>query len=619
MLEFGLVRLVAFIYNLYSYRSSAGRGFRRALGAGVSAPVRGSGRVKAVKQVTVFKRLGFLLTAVGVLGFAGCRWDSELHDLFVDEQTGRAELCEGLEHVRARDGITECRAGDASATGPEACRSIPGLALAFVHGLCPKGYACIDVEREIEDSDPDDDSEQGEEGAIIRFCAIKAGTCKPNVCRWQGVECRNDDRHCGSDCKNCTAQGGVLEGVCNTDKGECEIRSCVIGYHPDNVDAPTRCMMDSVTACGSVSNNCTGQPGWKEGGCFSGRCEASSCQPGYHLAARQCHVDSLTACGSPNNNCAGLPGWGSGSCVNGACVAQSCKVTDNEEDGYCLQAGVCRNGRFDLMACGIAGGQVACEDCSKEELSCVKGECTISVCRDGNICSSWSGQCLNADEHCGVNCQNCNLVDNAKEGRCNDAGVCEIISCRSGFHLVTASFGSVSNPDVTTSCAEDNVENCGSVRYSCSDEVDGWLDGVCASGNCVALACKPGYRRVDEGLDSTCAIDVEACGSQRFNCTLFRGWGSGTCEEGKCVVEACTGGYELIGNACQIKCSGRNNHCRANERCGSDNNCRCGANYGASGCSGSNKCCTRTRTNWNGQLEVEYACQSNSGNGYVCP
>jgi len=328
----------------------------------------------------------------------------------------------------------------------------------------------------------------------------------------------------------------ILLGVggCNGDQGS-DTKKCSTGHHMAEGGA---CEKNTNERCGKPNStvvvDCTKHGNATAGICnAAGECEATACKDGYRLSHGQCVEDNLSSCDT-SDDCADLSGWVGGICEDGQCMATSCAT------GYCLQNDVCINGKSNVIACGVKGGEQTCRNCSAEDdARCVEGECQATNCAPTE-CYYQNSVCLNADNHCGFECVNCNEANYASQGKCdNDSGICTIIACKEAHHF----------NEIKTKCESDTVEACGSPDNDCTKQ-EGWLSGSCIQGECIVSECVSGYH-LAEGVVGECVEDtITSCGSYDNSCYEVTGWGDGTCFDGQCQLDWCSVGFCLNGNEC---------------------------------------------------------------------
>ena len=147
--------------------------------------------------------------------------------------------------------------------------------------------------------------------------------------------------------------------------------------------------------------------------------------------------------------------------------------------------------------------------------------------------------------------EDCASIDGWANGNC-DAGKCVAISCRLGYHVCNES-------DCKAACEADDKYNCGSHGSECYDRVEHWKDGKCENAQCIPTACDSGYHAYAQM--GTCEADsVQNCRVHGFDCLKKNeGWKSAecaknTCEGNDCCVRlTCEDDYDPAGNTCKLK------------------------------------------------------------------
>jgi len=318
---------------------------------------------------------------------------------------------------------------------------------------------------------------------------------------------------------------------------------CSAGQH---IAEDSTCAQNTAERCGKHDSthtvDCNTHNHATVGTCSGdGECVAIACKDGYRLSQGRCIEDNLSTC-SAVDDCEELPGWVGGTCDDGRCLATRCAT------GYCLQNDVCTDGKSNVIACGIMGGEQICQDCSTEgaERRCADGECVKATCAP-TVCYYEGNECLNADTHCGRECLNCHTANNASAGTCDqNTGTCTITACKADHHL---------NED-QTQCVPDTVAACGAHDNNCAN-LPGWVAGECVEGDCYAIACADGYHRWSqevsyEGGNDKCVQDnIYYCGSELMRCvSALPGWRDGSCTDGQCVMTRCPEYFCVENNMC---------------------------------------------------------------------
>ncbi len=456
-------------------------------------------------------------------------------------------------------------------------------------------------------------------------------------------ECEADSlTSCGSHDNDCAKLEGWKAGDCTG--GKCVASECADGYElKDGVCASgaaspaecgegkhsheSACEDDSLENCGGHGNDCAKQEGWKAGACTGGKCVPSECAENYELkdgacvsgtaATTECEAgkhafdegcedDSDENCGSHGNKCADLEGWKAGACTDGKCVATECAENFELKEGKCEAVGLeCEAGKH-------AYGEV-CEDDSLDNCGSHDNKCAELEGWKAGDCTD--GKCVASE--CAENFE-------LKEGKCEAAGS----ECEAGKHAHEGG------------CEDDSDENCGSHGNKCAD-LEGWKDGNCTEGKCVASECEDGYKLnndlcVKEGgvtcnkgehvYGNGCEADtVDNCGKHGNSCLANSGWYDAECSGGTCKLKQCKQGLCIQGDACV---EGINNN-----SCGTDGNAcvACNTNQTCSKGTCIDKGAPQCKADqhvWNGKCEDDsldncgkhgYQCESavegwNSGN-----
>ena len=104
-------------------------------------------------------------------------------------------------------------------------------------------------------------------------------------------------------------------------------------------------------------------------------------------------------------------------------------------------------------------------------------------------------------------------------------------------------------------CQPNDLQNCGKHKYDCAQNVDGWKDGVCEAGSCIASSCREDYKlsngrctplkgcptgeHINHNTNACEPDTLESCGRSDYACTSLKGWVSGECVAGKCIATVC--------------------------------------------------------------------------------
>lgn len=434
-----------------------------------------------------------------------------------------------------------------SKTCTETSCDLGNFSNSFKNNICPKEFPkCLN---------------EGDE----YFCAEK--NCFTNQHIYDGECVDNSLDHCGSHDTSCEKLAGWVDGTC--EYGKCVASKCRDGYElnkgvcegtvPVSVSCSDNehaydgdCESDSVEHCGTHEYACAGVKGWASGECRNKVCVATSCQSGFevvggacqaksvsclgneHVFENGCEQNSMENCGSHGNDCTKLEGWGSGSCLSGMCSPTSCS------DGY----------SYDVNA-----------------NACVaNAECAVGTTHHmfGDVCEE------NSTENCGAHDNNCTKLTGWLTGVC-EKGVCIAKTCVEGFRVnangVCEEACDENQHRQDGECQADTMTDCGAYGNNCL-AMDGWKEGSCVSGKCVAEACQDGFDLLEEEkicilhsdcpdgdkhlYESECEDNtVENCGEHGFACAdTVEGWLEGTCPHGKCTASKCKEGFCLSNGVC---------------------------------------------------------------------
>ena len=252
------------------------------------------------------------------------------------------------------------------------------------------------------------------------------------------------------------------------------------------------------------------------------------CEKGYHIYRPEdleyaiCEVDSTENCGAHDNNCLQKEGWRNGTCEEGNCKLIDCHGAYQPVDNACKSLRQC---------CGPN-----CKDCTMVAgWVCSDDDCVESGCKSSNeiLCD---GICFDPTS----NVSYCGSDDRCEPHECRSDQVCIDSECDCKDHA----------DECEGECKDHatDLEHCGECHHACS-EAEGWLNGICSEGKCVAQVCQEGYH-VEENEDGigVCVEDsTEACGEFAINCTTdISGWQEGQCLHAVCIVEACQPGFFLL-------------------------------------------------------------------------
>ena len=490
------------------------------------------------------------------------------------------------------------------------------------------------------------DAENGDscdEGMIPSSWAV--GVCEEHECHL--VQCRdgytmiNGDCHragecCGEFCANCVVNGKVcsstevLQGECLTecpvDMVDCgnvcidpktshefcgadenckNFERCnserVCGYVEDlnaykcvcfeRTECEDACfdLNSDVHHCGSCETDCSLLPGWQDGNCTAGHCNASSCISPYSLETStvddneisSCVNINVTECGASKIDCTTtVTGWETGRCEEGVCIPETCLLgyyLNNlvANDVFCAENTVDNCGgvgvrcldentecNLETGTCGCIDGYTECDgqcvdllndvghcnscdtDCStilvgSTDAVCEEGVCKARDCMDGYFLNGDACE-ENSSVNCGGNgpCTTDSVLNSASV-TCDD-GVCKATGCVESYHLYS---------DI---CEINDNDNCGEHAIPC--QLTSVLNAVAVSCNvvagiCEATVCDTGYHVFDGECEKD---DTTNCGSHGQACTPDNVPGSETvsCDTGLCVAESCDSEHIKSGDAC---------------------------------------------------------------------
>ena len=314
----------------------------------------------------------------------------------------------------------------------------------------------------------------------------------------------------------------------------------------------------------------------------------SDCQIGEHYDSTQskCVIDDLANCGSTGYNCAErVAQWSNGKCTDGVCTVSECKSGYQPVNNVCMSN--CKTGEHydsaqskcvedDISNCGSTGYDCAERVAQWAEGDCVNGVCTVTKCQSG------------------YKVVNNEVVKN----------VC-MSDCQIGEHYDNAS----------AACVQDDIFNCGSTGYNCTERVAQWVEGDCVNGVCTVSKCESGYKVKDveisqgeqptdspdnpqagETKTKTCVSDcktgehydsdqakciednIDNCGATGRKCLeQIKNSSKVECEAGDCIVTECMQGYKVSENACASNCiDGEQYYDSDTSKCSANNLNNCG-------------------------------------------
>ena len=159
-------------------------------------------------------------------------------------------------------------------------------------------------------------------------CEIVDGVCVETACR-------GDYEMIGNHCEPCNRDHALEYDMNN---GNCNVKSCEIGYHPYGQS----CEQD-VREC-SAPNAISAQQRWDKTKKAFGACTVMECESGFHIAANAC-VSDVQPCTVDNGT--GTKEWNHDTNAWNACVATSCNPgytnDPSETNDANVECGRCAN------------------------------------------------------------------------------------------------------------------------------------------------------------------------------------------------------------------------------------------------------------------------------------
>ncbi len=328
--------------------------------------------------------------------------------------------------------------------------------------------------------------------------------CEGGVCQWNSCPANQhlhpDDgcvadtlTDCGASEQNCTAIPNQTGVICSS---KCIVQSCKSGYHVN--ENATGCSPNDDEDCGPNHINCKTNNPKSNATNFctltTGTCNFM-CDDNYHKnsSGTACEADSITACGSYSNNCTKLAGWKNGGCYKGSCRAVTCQynyfLVNNYNTTNCEKNSqyVCGGMQCSSIlpetynssyTCYSSGSSYRCQDswldmCGDSYNGGYRYNIYTYLCSDSYSSSmGWKTSC-GQEEHMG----------------CSRNNYISYPTCSSGQHISGRG------------CEENNRYNCGKAGIDCEMAVAGWDDGDCIDvgnydGLCSAESCMDGYEKV---------------------------------------------------------------------------------------------------------------------------
>ncbi len=393
-----------------------------------------------------------------------------------------------------------------------------------------------------------------------------AGKCLANRCLDETVfaddECKPKDKCCGSYCNDCTLDS--KQSLCDDVNNNGCAHSCSEG----KIDCAGVCVNPdtSVMYCGATKlddgkcdgENCFGLPGWRDGYCNKGVCDASDCLLGYHLVVeannvRRCVADSINSCGAGMVDCrTQFEDAAEVTCQLGLCMITLCK------EGYTLHDNAC------IKHEGEPCGNVVCgpkSHCNKTTFKC---ECDAGY-------TDCNGQCFdlkNSRYHCGQ-CENSicttDKVRNSIDLACFE-GNCTVTACENGYHVEDSRCLLSSCRGSETDCI--HSDNIGQVK-TCKD--GNWSDAK----SCNGVSCNNDIEKCGE-----CKNGGIMCDNRKAYSCINGQWqnpiecsDSQICDENRGGCIPCGAGAHVYENTCEnddlANCGAHGNACAPSQICGS--------------------------------------------------
>ena len=392
----------------------------------------------------------------------------------------------------------------------------------------------------------------------------------------RGLCLPSDDENCGEKGKVCTTDDlenpdHVKTVACNTSTNKCEADECDDGYHVYN----GICERDNKDNCGEHDRVCDKSivSNGVAFACENGMCKATKCMNGYHVGNTDedsglCVQNTVTICGGRHKQCqiGDIDGSQSVACKSGRCQATSCKKGYHLANGFCIED--------TTQGCGSLG--VICTKAAvykSTQTSCVDGKCVATECEPNY--HLYNGICeINSVENCRVHARICDIAESL-ERDCND-GICKALSCKTdvqnniSYHPYTPDIPDTSDipdtPDIPDGiCEKDTNQNCGKHGHCCltqsevegsdcitSNRFVGSITVACAlDHNCEATVCDtPYYHKYERICEKN---DNVNCGAHGVSCTTSEINNSTVvdCGEGVCHPTACATGYHPYQTECE--------------------------------------------------------------------
>ena len=405
-------------------------------------------------------------------------------------------------------------------------------------------------------------------GICIDFAANHITACEA------GTTSLEDNNNCAAgwtDCDN-KITNGCEYNLSDHNASACtnETVTCTGGYENCDGKYLNGCETDilgtDVANCGTCGLDCTDKDNVLYATCHTGQCQATQCEPGYHLSAmtadNTCIQNTATACAAPNAvktvDCNRENKASAGICGDdGICTITAC------QEGYHLSSTSAGNICLpNTLAACAAMDSATPKDCASEHLvegTCENGNCVPKRCAIGYFLNKERRPIAcepNNEKQCSpdgsATIVDCNSANNAAQGKCGTNGICTITACKKGYHLSSTSAGNICVPNTLISCGKIDSDK----TIDCTDNKNNLVEGTCDNGVCKATKCAVGHYLTG---DKCVANDATKCspdgGSSSINCNSANNAAQGTCEAtGMCKITECAAGYHLSsthpGNVC---------------------------------------------------------------------
>jgi hypothetical protein len=217
--------------------------------------------------------------------------------------------------------------------------------------------------------------------------------------------CKNNYEMIAGKCELCNRANALSYKT----SGNCEIASCVAGYHPNG-----RVCEENVQAC-AAPRATEAYMTWNSSAGAFGSCIIKTCEDGYHLSSNACVMNDQ-ACVIENG--AGVKEWNVNTGAWGECQVVSCnagytsdRTLTNELSKPC---GQCRN-KFGILGDPAASSYVQ--------------ECEIAACMyQGELYNLDNNECVPICDIGGYEDDTGTMIWNSSAGKCDR-------QCKDGFAM----------------------------------------------------------------------------------------------------------------------------------------------------------------------------------------